>query len=446
MERQPETVGGVRSPERRPAYVRRNFYLLSACLLLLLVLTGVEGYRLVWEGGTGQASKGGGLHGALRRELAAKLLSVGLKEKAVEQYGLYLAESDLPPDRAAKLTYTLGKLCMEEGRYEDALGWLYQVEMLDPKSEVAADTGARIVTCLERLGRFAQAQYSLDARSAPGGKKRGRTAGDRVVAKIGNETITLAELNEAYAALPEWMRPSKGTGGPTEDFLRQYVAETLLYRKAKRLAMDKDPEVRKGVEQALRRLMIQRLLEDEVKEKVKVSDDEAELYYQAHRDRYRRKEAFRIRLLRTDEGHLDAVRKALADGEAFASVVKRYSLDPETREKGGEIREWIEEGLDPTGMGDPEALWRALAGHGEGEVTGPVHRDGEVYFFEILAHRPPSPIGFEEAEKQVRADLYRERVAKAYQELIRQSLEASEVKLFPEALQAQASPAGGKSE
>jgi parvulin-like peptidyl-prolyl isomerase len=421
-----------RFTDKRPAYVRRNFYLLCACLTILVFLAaGLVAMLFLGD----RASSGAGTQGVRgegRRDLAGKLLSAGLKGKAIEQYELYLAEADLASDRRAKITYTLGTLCMEEGDYEDALSWLYQVEMLDPKTELAPEVGSKIVACLERLGRFAQAQYSLDARSSLDKAGRDEFKGDEVVARVGNDVITLGELDEAIDALPEWMRSAVEDPAQKRAFLEQYVAEELIFQKAKRLELDKDPSVRKQAERATRQLMIQKVLEDEIKAKVKISDDDVDLYYRAHADRYGEKEAFKIRMMKVDADQLQGVRQALADGEAFAGLAKTYSLDEATRANGGEVGDWIEEGLDPTGMGDPNRLWQALANQGEGDVTEPIKVNGETYLFQITSHRPPRPFSLEEAKKQVEADLTRERVEKAYKELVQQALQASEVKLFPE--------------
>jgi parvulin-like peptidyl-prolyl isomerase len=421
-----------RFTDKRPAYVRRNFYLLCACLTILVFLAaGLVAMLFLGD----RASSGAGTQGVRgegRRDLAGKLLSAGLKGKAIEQYELYLAEADLASDRRAKITYTLGTLCIEEGDYEDALSWLYQVEMLDPKTELAPEVGSKIVACLERLGRFAQAQYSLDARSSLDKAGRDEFKGDEVVARVGNDVITLGELDEAIDALPEWMRSAVEDPAQKRAFLEQYVAEELIYQKAKRLELDKDPSVRKQAERATRQLMIQKVLEDEIKAKVKISDDDVDLYYRAHADRYGEKEAFKIRMMKVDADQLQGVRQALADGEAFAGLAKTYSLDEATRANGGEVGDWIEEGLDPTGMGDPNRLWQALANQGEGDVTEPIKVNGETYLFQITSHRPPRPFSLEEAKKQVEADLTRERVEKAYKELVQQALKASEVKLFPE--------------
>jgi parvulin-like peptidyl-prolyl isomerase len=427
-----DTSGAERFPDKRPAYVRRNFYLLCTSLAILVLLAASMAYLLFVETQTSTTPGTRGVHGEGRRDLAGKLLSAGLKTKAIEQYELYLSEADLPADRLARVAYTLGKLSMEEGNYEDALSWLYQVEMLDPKTELAPEVGSKIVACLERLGRSAQAQYSLEARSgldkAPGDEFRG----DRVVAQIGNDVVTLSELDEAIESMPEWMRSAIEEPAQKEAFLKQYVAEELLHRKARRLELDKDPSVRMQSERAMRQLMIQKVLEDEIKAKVKISAEDVKLYYQAHQGRYAEKEAFKIRMITVDEDRLDVVRKALEGGEEFSDLARAHSLDEATRGQGGEVDDWIEQGLDPTGLGDPARLWEALANQEEGEVTEPIQANDMYYLFQIASRRPPRAHSLEEARKQVETDLYKERVEKAYQELIQQALRASEVKLFPE--------------
>ena len=192
----------------------------------------------------------------------------------------------------------------------------------------------------------------------------------RSLLALGNDLITMEELDEAIDAMPEWMRTAVEDPAQKRAFLEQYVAEELIYQKAKRLELDKDPSVRKQAERATRQLMIQKVLEDEIKAKVKISDDEVDLYYRAHPDRYGEKEAFKIRMMKVDADRLQRVRQALADGEAFAGLAKTYSSDEATRANGGEVGDWIEEGLDPTGMGDPNRL---VAGPGgsTGRGTSP---------------------------------------------------------------------------
>ena len=418
--------------ETRRPYVRWTFYLLCVCLALLVGIAAGLVYFAARGDSHPMAVNETGLSGELRRDLAGMMLSAGLTDKAVEQYTLYLSESDVPPGRRAKIAYTIGKLCMDNGRYEDALSWLYQVEMLDPKTKLAPEVGSKIVACLESLGRFSQAQYSLDARSSLDRETGDEFKGGEVVARIGKDVITLKELDTAMDALPEWMRRSLDDPAQKEAFLQQYVAEELLFRKAKKLEMDKDPLVRKQAERALRQLLVQRVLESEIQDKVKITPDDVALYYKANREQYQEKEAFRIRMIRVNPDRLDPVQEALKEGKNFSDLVSSYSSDNATREKGGLLEAWIEEGMDPTGMGDPGKLWVTLSGKKEGDLCGPVMTDEAGYLFRIEARRAPRSPSLEEVQSRVQQDLNRERVEKTYQELIQQALQGSDVKLFLE--------------
>ena len=69
------TSGSERFPDKRPAYVRRNFYLLCACLVILVFLAAGLVVMLFqdYRAPSGVATQG--VHGEERRDLAGKLLS-----------------------------------------------------------------------------------------------------------------------------------------------------------------------------------------------------------------------------------------------------------------------------------------------------------------------------------------------------------------------------------
>ncbi len=428
-------------PDKRPPYVRWSFYLLCLCLILLMAgAAGLVFWYLQDTRGSHQGNMSG-MRGELRRDLAGKLLSAGLTEKALEQYQLYLSETDLSAQRRANMAFTIGKLYMEMGRYEDALNWLFRVEMLDPKSELAPEVGSKIVACLERLGRYAQAQYSLDARSSPDERKVDEFKDQQIVARIGKQTISLEELDQAIDAMPEWMRQSMNDPSRKEAFLQQYVAEELLYRKAKKLEFDQDPLVRRQAEQALRQLLVQKVLEQEIQDRVKISPEDVELYYRANKINYQEKEAFKINLIKVPEGRLAELQDALKKGEkTFPELALRFSVDRATKDRGGEVSEWIEVGTDPTGMGDPERLWESIRSLSKGEMTAPAKVDDSYYLFQVVSHRPERTPDYDKVKEQAGQDMYQERFQKAYQDLIQQALLVSDVKIYPEGLRGSKPP------
>jgi len=121
------------------------------------------------------------------------------------------------------------------------------------------------------------------ATSLKGGKPQGKGP---VVARIGKREITLGELNDQIEKLPPYMRSTFQGRDKKVDFLKQYIATELMYTTAKRKGYDRDKDIIEGAFQAKKNLMVQKLIQDEVKDAVHIGDSDLKLYYQAHRDKY----------------------------------------------------------------------------------------------------------------------------------------------------------------
>ena len=77
--------------------------------------------------------------------------------------------------------------------------------------------------------------------------------------------------------------------GAKADFLKQYIAQELLYDSAKRMGLDEDKEVLEGLHQAKKSLMSERLLRDELEKESgidKYENSDVETYYKANQERY----------------------------------------------------------------------------------------------------------------------------------------------------------------
>jgi len=70
------------------------------------------------------------------------------------------------------------------------------------------------------------------------------------------------------------------------ELLRRYIATELMYDSAKRAGYDKDKDVIESIYQAKKSFMVQKLLQERLKDKIKIEPQELELYYQAHKDKF----------------------------------------------------------------------------------------------------------------------------------------------------------------
>jgi len=225
---------------------------------------------------------------ATQREVASKLLAAGAADEAAELYEEVLAGSRDSDDAAPRIAYSLGKTYLANGRYDKALRWFYESEVLGP-GDLADEVSSGIVNALERLGRVHAAQSALDSRAKLGSDVPIRADSDVVVAKIGNTEIRRSEVERALDDLPAELASAFAGPQGRQRFLDKYVADELLWRKAAKLAYDRDPEVLRRQEEALKQLAVARFVEEEVLSDLKIDETDLRNYFEANRDRYEKR-------------------------------------------------------------------------------------------------------------------------------------------------------------
>jgi hypothetical protein len=170
--------------------------------------------------------------------------------------------------------------------YESALAYYLRVKELYPQSELVDDAGKRIVECLERLQRSADAQQALEESTFLDTSQVAKKRPGEVIAKIGNREITTGDLEYEMKRLPPYMQAQVKDKSKRLEFLRQYIATELLYGTAKRKGLERDPEVVEGAYQAKKSFMVQKLLQEEIAAKIDFQESDLELYYRANVSRY----------------------------------------------------------------------------------------------------------------------------------------------------------------
>ncbi|MFQ5636826.1 MAG: hypothetical protein ACE5IR_02385, partial [bacterium] len=198
----------------------------------------------------------------------------------------------------------IGNIYFERQRdYENALAYYLKIKHLYPESSLIAEVNKKMVQCLERLERSADAEQVLQEAALldPSHAKKSRPG--QVIAKIGNRRITSGDLEFEIRQLPPYMRKQLSERSKKIDFLRQYIATELFYDSAKRQGLDKDKDVVEAAFQAKKNFMVQKLLEKEISQSVNINDSDIELYYKAHKEKYAEKD---------DDGKVTKI-KPLAD-------------------------------------------------------------------------------------------------------------------------------------
>jgi len=170
--------------------------------------------------------------------------------------------------------------------YNKALEYYIRVKYLYPESTLNSEVGKRIVNCLERLQRSQDAQRVLEKESALKPDEVETHHPGQVLAKIGDKEISQGDLDFELSQMPPYVREQLSSRAKKLEFLRQYIVEELLYDSAKRQGLDEDKEIIEGTFRAKKRLMAQRILSEEIKEKINISQADVELYYKANKEKY----------------------------------------------------------------------------------------------------------------------------------------------------------------
>ncbi len=219
------------------------------------------------------------------RNAAASLQAAGLIGEAISLYENYLNGVVTDPKTRSAMAYSLASLYESQNLPEKALSWYYQVEASGSLSEHKAESAKRIVALLESLGRTHVAKAVLDQATQLQSqvKKEGP-----VVAKIGPKEVTLDELNSALDMLPPPVRDSFSKPKDKENFLKKFVADHVLFEKAKRLQYDSDSKFTLQIEEIKKQLLVQRVLQEEVFKKIQVDESDLKNFYQTNKSKYTR--------------------------------------------------------------------------------------------------------------------------------------------------------------
>lgn len=229
-------------------------------------------------------------------------------------------------------------------------------------------------------------------------------AGKEVVLTVDDELVSVDEIfyllglqsgagTTAAPLLAAQMTPTE-----REAFLEQ-VARAILFSKGAIIrGLHLDPEVSARI----RWNRINTLAEAYIGSmSSSLSFDEKDLrtHYENNRQKYRQKEAVRVRhIVTAEEGIARTARLRVLSGEAFAEVAASLSVERATAQTGGDMG-WVSRGSLPANL--EEAVFSAPLQ----SVLGPVKTKYGYHVFEALGHRDARTLSFEEVRDTVRAEL-----------------------------------------
>jgi foldase protein PrsA len=124
-------------------------------------------------------------------------------------------------------------------------------------------------------------------------------------------------------------------------------------------------------------LLSTKIRDEVIKGKDKVSGAQVEDFYEKNRERFAQPERRDLRIVLTKgEAKADQAKAALASGESWKTVAKRFSVDDASKSQGGKLAAQAEGTLE-------KALDKAAFSAKKGALSGPVKTQFGYYVFEV---------------------------------------------------------------
>ncbi len=244
-----------------------------------------------------------------QKEYANELKEKGLYPQAVAEFKKLQEQGNLTKKENANISYLIGKIYMENmNDYANALAEFIKVKIVLPESDLSQQINTGMVECFERLGKTLDAQREMEKYSTL--NKKNQIAKGTVVAKIRNRNITKEDLDSEIRKLPSYMQEAYKEDFKKVEFLRQYIATELMYDSAKRRNFENDKDIIERAFQAKKGLMVQKLLEEEIRSKVNITESDLKNYYEAHKKEYIEKDKDKKEKQKTYEEARESVGQA----------------------------------------------------------------------------------------------------------------------------------------
>ena len=263
---------------------------------------------------------------------------------------------------------------------------------------------------------------------------------DKVVIRVDDRVLTLGEFNEYF----DQTRMGLGAGdGKNREAVREarlgllleLVEQMIILRRGEELHIDlsadeldaavrdiqreyskegfQDLLLKKAVsheawKKALRRrLLVEKVIHEDLSKNMSVSPEEIKAYYDRHGDEWVQAEVVRVRhILLRDEAEADRLLERLKAGEDFAAVARLHSIGPEG-EGGGDMG-WMSRGQLP------ESLEGPIFKTGPGALSPVVKTTFGFHIFQVMEKKEAGKVRIEDCIDKIKDLIKEEKLEAAY--------------------------------
>ena len=265
--------------------------------------------------------------------------------------------------------------------------------------------------------------------------------GEEILAEVGPYKLTRAEFEAKLETAPPQIKMILAHQPQLKKALvERWVEISLFSLAAKDAGLEKDPEVKARLDEVTKQILAQAYLEKKLLNQQRVSEEEVKAYYEKHREKYQEPRAVRARHIlievpqgATPEQEKEALKKAqrlrerILKGEDFAKLAQKYSADPGTKEKGGELGFFTQGQMVKE---FEEAAFRLKPG----EISEPVRTPFGYHLIQVEEVKEAKQRSFAEVKDRVREDLIQAKEEAALNKALKELAQKYGAKIYEDRL------------
>ncbi|MBI3812675.1 MAG: peptidylprolyl isomerase [Nitrospirae bacterium] len=239
------------------------------------------------------------------------------------------------------------------------------------------------------------------------------SARDSTLAQVNNTRITVDQFNQKWSQLPDGIRAAYSGPNGKKDFLGELITRELLLEKAHRMKLDQDKAVGDRVADFKDRLLLDAALHELVEKKIEVTEDDLTSYFNVHRDALPAIEEARAgHILVKTEAEAKALLARLRRGANFAALARTHSIDPGSKDKGGDL------GVVRKGRTLPE-IEEAVFGLKPGRISGVVKTAYGYHLVRVQNRQTRKPLAVDDVRDEIRQAVVKEKETALFEGLIK---------------------------
>ena len=236
---------------------------------------------------------------------------------------------------------------------------------------------------------------------------------DLTLAQVNGTRITVDQFNQKWLQLPREVRTAYPGSNGKKDFLGELITRELLLEKARRMKLDRDKTLGDRVEDFRERLLLDAVLRELIEKKIEVTEEELTAYFNAHRDALPLIEEARAgHILVKTEAEANALLNRLRRGADFAALAGAHSIDPGSKDKGGDL------GVVRKGRTLPE-FEEAVFGLKPGRISGLVKTPYGYHIIRVQSRRTRKPLAVTDVRDEIRQQIVKDKETALFEGLVK---------------------------